>query len=487
MADFDTPSVEELRDRGLRALNAELPEQRTGPGTLARAEMSAFARLVADNHQHIGALDIDVNPRTASERGLLLWSTVLDVPRRGATGARKALALELRGEPGAVIPMGAELLHPSGLRYRTTTAATIAGAVAVTDIAAIDTGPKTRLSAGAALRLIAPPVGVDQAARLVRDLDEGGFDQEPIGLWRQRIVQRWTQGAQGGNRSDYEQWVLAADTPFLDIVPQADSAYVYPHKPTLGSVGLVGLRLGVGTSRVLSGLEGAAIRLYVGERRPITDIVSMMTVRTRAVHVELMLRTLPRAAAPWNDGDSVYTVASYDGASRQLTIAPALPPTLGVGHRLVIASASPDSSGADGHPAVVSALIDTTTVVLAPYGNRSAPLAWAPAAGDRIYAQSEATERARQAVLDGYTLGCGVDAETVPGINQLGPANPGHRYGDWLSDVTRDRLAAAALSVAGITSAEVITPISDVLAREFAFPDDLDVELLIPGQVIVRS
>lgn len=487
MSDFDIPSVEELRGRGLRALNAELPEQRTGPGTLARVEMSAFARLIADNHQHIGALDRDANPLTAGEDGLAQWSVVVDVPRRGATGARKAAALELRGEPGAVIPMGAELVHQGGLRFRTTAAATVSEGIAVTDIVAVDTGPSTRLSAGAALRLVAPPSGIDQSARLVRDLDEGGFDREPLGRWRQRVVKRWSQGAQGGNRSDYEQWVLAADTPFLDIVPNADEAYVYRHKPTLGSVGLVALRLGIGSSRVLTPLERVGIRLYIAERQPITDMVSMMVAHTRHVHIELALSTLPSFASPWDDRDATYAVSSYDSVSRLLTVAPTLPPTLSVGHRVVIASANPDASGADGYPAVISALVDSATVVLAPHGNRSAPLSWTPTEGDRIYAQSEVMERVRNAVLDGYTLGCGAEAEGVRGLHQLGPANPKHKYGDWISDVTRDRLAAAALSVAGVTSADVVTPAIDVLAREYEFPDDLSVELLIPGQVIVRS
>ncbi len=264
MPDFETPDVVELRDRYLAALKAGLPSQRTGPRTLARIEAGVAAEIVRDNHARLDELDRNATPLTATERGLVQWAELLRVPRKVATAARKAQALEVRGTVGSVVPVGAQLVHASGLRYQVTVAVTLPiGGVATTDIEAVDVGASTRLPAGEALRFVTAPTNIDQTARLVRDLDEGGEDEEPVGLWRRRVVQRHRVAVQGGTRADYEQWVLESAAAIRD-------AYIYyPNKPTAGSVALVGLKSGTGTARVLSAAERGLIEAYVEKLRPI--------------------------------------------------------------------------------------------------------------------------------------------------------------------------------------------------------------------------
>ncbi len=148
MPDFETPDVVELRDRYLAALKAGLPSQRTGPRTLARIEAGVAAEIVRDNHARLDEIDRNATPITATKRGLVLWAELLRVPRKTATAARKAQALEVRGTPGAVVPVGAQLVHASGLRYQVTVAVTLpSGGVATTDIEAVDVGASTRLPA----------------------------------------------------------------------------------------------------------------------------------------------------------------------------------------------------------------------------------------------------------------------------------------------------------------------------------------------------
>lgn len=475
---YTLPTVEELRDRGLRGANAELPEYRTGPGSLAYAEVATFATIVRDAHVRLDVIDADSRPDTATEAGLDRWGTdVLGVPRKGATGARKAAALEIRGTNGAVVPVDTEYTY-QGIRYKITSAVTIpASEFIYADIEAIDTGPSTRRLKGESLRLTPTIAGIEQSARLVLDVDEGGDDEEPIGAWRARVVQRLRVGVQGGTRSDYEQWAEEA-------LPALRTAYPYPNKPTLGSVAVAGLKDGTGSARALTTAERDTLLAYLETKRPITDAVSVLITVPTAVHVDVRIGVLSSAAFDWDDAAG-YTVAAWTASSRELEFSPNVPPDLAVGDLLSIASASPGTTGSDGYPAVVSYVVDATTVLLAPYGGRSEPFSWTPQVGDGIYASSATAVRVRDAILNGYT----VDDVFIPGINNLGPANPDHSYGDWEADVTRNRLTAAAQikGAPGVVTVTVVTPAADVEAEEYAAPDDDQVEFFIPGEVIVRS
>jgi uncharacterized phage protein gp47/JayE len=478
MATFAIPSPDELRDRALRGLNAELPELRTGEGTLPRAEVSTYARITADNHIRISQLDLDATPDTATEAGLERWAIVLGVARKSATGARKADALEIRGTNGSVVPVDTQLTHGSGLVYKVTAAVTIpAAGVTTADIEAVSTGASTRLNAGEALRFTTPPAGIELAARLVLNLDEGGDDIEPIGAWRARVVQKFRDGSNGGRVSDYEANTLAAS----DAVR---SAYPYANKPSARIVSIAALKDGTGTARVLSAAERDAIDEYLTDpsRKPITDEIVVMTTPTQVVHVDVRISVLDSAAFDWDDSAG-YTVTSWNATTRELVISPSLPGELAVGHLVTIKSASPGTSGSDGYPAQVSALIPPATCVLAPYGGRAQPLSWTPSPGDNVYASSVTALKVRTNILDGYEVG---DAFT-DGLNTLGPANPDHAYGDWESDVIKAKLQAAAFVVPGVSNASVAAPAFDVSAEEFAFPDDDQVELLIPGEVVVRT
>lgn len=478
MADYTPRTADELRDILLRNLAAYLPEISTAPGSLARLEAAAYARLVADLHVRIAALDANLTPLTANESGLAAWAALLGVARRAAIGASGSQVLEVRGLAGAVVPANTTLTHRTGLAFRIPTGFTMPAAkVYLADVEAVDTGADTNLQAGEGLRFDSAPTNIEPGARLVESLT-GGLDQEPLGQWRQRVVDRFRLGAQGGTRADYEAWILEAST-------DVGAAYVYPNKPTVGSVSVAGLRTGTGSSRALSSLERDAIGDYLETVRPISDNVIVMTTPTTRVNIDIRIDVLSSAGFDWDDS-SGYTVTSYDAATGQLVFDPQVPPDLAAGSLLTVASNDPDAAGADGYPALVSAIVDTTTAVIAPFGDRSTALSWTPSAGDPIYAYSTTADRVREAVLNGYEVGCDT-GDFFPGINQLGPANPGQEYGTWRSDVTLNRLRTAALSVPEVVDVTVVTPVADVLATEHEFPDDSQVEVLIPGQVLVRG
>jgi uncharacterized phage protein gp47/JayE len=231
---YTVKSAQELRAVFLRTLAAYLPAVPTAPGTFAYLEGAAFARLVADVMVRLDELDRNATPLTASEAGLAIWAELLDVPRGGASGASRSQALRVNGAVGAVIPANTTLTHRTGQQYEIPSAVTIpASGTALADCRALGTGTATNITAGEALRFDTPPTDISPASRLELDL-LGGTDEEPLGQWRARVVQRFRIAVQGGTRSDYEAWMLAA----LDTVRFL--AFVYPNKPTVGTVSVCG-------------------------------------------------------------------------------------------------------------------------------------------------------------------------------------------------------------------------------------------------------
>jgi uncharacterized phage protein gp47/JayE len=479
MADFTIPTFEEQRGLYLRALANRHPATRTGPATLARAEAGAAALVVTGAHEHLRAIDADVTPATASEQGLGLWALLCDVPRKPATGARKAQALLVSGTESAVVPSGA-LLEYQGMTFATTSSAAIVAGLALLDVAGVSTGPSTRIEAGAALRFVAPPAGIETTARLVKTLDEDGEDEEPIGDWRERVKAIWAERRRGGNIRDYEQWAL-------ELNGNAE-AYVYGAKPGRGSVSVAALHRATREARALTAPERAALAAYLAELRPVTDQVFVLETLVVRVHGTVDLEVF--SSYPWDWDDSAgYTVASYDLASRELEITGTWP-NIGPGALLTVASADPDASGATGRPAIVAAVLSPSVVSLAPI-DVGEPLDFLPVAGDTVHASSATALAAWRAALEGYRI-CGDTrgGRLQPGLLALGPANPSGRYGAWLADVRRDRIESAASSVTGVLSATATIDgeLSGVRESiEFAFPDTTLVELLVPGQWIVRQ
>ncbi len=479
MSDYKPKTSDELLDIYLRSQSAYLPQISTAPGSLSRLEGASIARLVADLHVRQNASDRNITPLRADESGLAQWAEVLQIPRRGAVGSARSRALEIRGEPGRVVAAGATLIHRTQARYRIPFAVTVPDAGRVlADVQAVTPGADTNLAAGDSLRFDEPPLGIEPGVRLVLDL-ENGRDQEPLGQWRARVVRRFREGDQSGT---YGAYIALAES----ATPAVESAYVYANKPTIGSVSVAGLRGGRGPVRTLTPTERQQIAATIETKRPITDQVFVLETLPRVVHCDVRIATIGSARFDWSDSDEAYTVAAYDSDTALLQVSPHVPPTLSPGDLLTVASLTPDTSGADGAAAVVSAIIDDTTIALAPYGRRSQTLSWSPTVGDPIYAYSETADRVRNAILSGYSIGCGGE-EFFDGIDTLGPANPGQQYGDWVSDLGRDRLQAAALSVPGVARVVVETPTDDVAPVAYAFPDDHVVEFLVPGQIIVRS
>lgn len=455
---FTAPTFEEIHQLGVDLAAKLLPGDDTSEGSYLWRKTGVQAGLVTDNHVHIATATDELLPDRAVGAGLDRWGRLLNLPRKGATGARKADALRLTGTEGSPFTAGVTLVHESGLRYAINESGTIpaAGYVDV-DVVAIDKGGATRLAAGEQLVFLESVTGIADEAELQLALDEDGEDAEQDGAYQNRLLDRLRKPPLGGATNDYLQWAK-------EVAGVAD-AYVYPLRAGLGTVDVVGLARGSGTARALNATERAALLAYLTSKRPVGVAgLRVLEVAAQPFDVEVTIRPREsRYAFDWDD-QTPPIVSAWNAPTRTLTLTADRPPTLTAGARIVIATA-----GGTGAAITVESLPVTATQLVL----ESVPAA-PPVAGNAVYAGGPLTEPARAAI---QAL-----------IDQLGTANPDDaRFGEWEGSARVLDLGKAVGNVAGVFTPLVIAPAADVAASNPAYPLDGTIGLLVAGRILVRK
>lgn len=477
------PSIEETA-REIRDLyRALIPGLSTGPDSIAYRDSLVLAGAVHGLAQDLDAVNRDAVPTTAEGAALDGWGDVVQVARKGATTATGALALRLTGTPSTVVSAGLTAIdRTTGTTVLTSTGVTLdANGQGDVSVDTVDTGDglgvgaAANLPAGATLDLSSPPAGVNPACSLVVALS-GGEDAETDGAYRERIVNRFSLPPQGGTRNDFEQIAL--------LTEGVDAAYACPVRNGLGSVDVVALRDGEGAARVITAGMKTDVEADLVAFKPLPSVVRVLDVTTEVVDTELLLTPLSGYGMDWDDSTAI-EVQGYASPTRTVTATADLPADLAVGDRVVFDD--------DGRVFTVTAIPASDEFRFS--SNDPDALAYAPTAGVKVYAGGPLTEPVRQAVLNGYVA---PDGSTIPGINQLGPANEEGRYGDWIDTVEEARLAAAALSVAGVYRVTVAsldvdgTPSSPIArpsdpATPGALPEETtSIGLIVAGVALVR-
>ncbi len=494
MADYPVPNLDEQTRRGGELYRALIPGIATGTQDLAYRDARTIAALTLDVHAHVEAVDRDSIPTTAEGEALERWGTFRGVDRKGATTATGNNALRVRGVPGSIVTVGLALRdRATGVDAETTSGVTLdANGEGTISIETTTTGSRANLPVGSTLDFLAPPTGVNQAAALVTSLG-GGEDEESAGAMRARVVSRFASPPQGGNQTDFEQWIL--------LVDGIDAGFALKRRNGIGTVDLVGLRDGQGSARLPTGAQQTAIAAAVAARQPLG--VNSRTIEAVAEVVDVVLELIvlsgEQYAFDWDDA-VLPVVDAYDSATRIVTTVDDLPSDFGAGDRIVFES--------DGRVFLVGALVADDQFVLAT--DDPELLAYEPGAGTEIYAGGPLTAAIREAILNGFTQSQGRligfttvstnDEVFVPGINQLGPGNEEDRYGGgWLDTVEDPRLVAAAVSVPGSYRATVSTltvdgvPAVDGIARPSdpavlgALPEETTtIGLLVAGSIVIR-
>jgi uncharacterized phage protein gp47/JayE len=451
------PTLEETHAFLIALFKVLLPDRTVARLSFNWKLLRVLAGGVTDNHHHIHASVLDLMPDTAEKDALIRWGNLLGVTKKSATPSRKDNALRVVGVPGSAVPLGAPLTHTNtGLRFQVNGAAVVpAGGSVDVDVLAISTGAATRLNADEELTFDAAPVGLEETARLVLDLDQDGEDVESDGAYRRRVLSRFSNPPLGGAQEDFAQWALRQTGIAY--------AYVYPNRRGLGSVDVAALHLGSGDARVLSEPERLALETALHDLRPVATaglIVLRVVPETVDVEVEIITTGESQYTFDWDDS-APPEVAVWNSGTRLLTFFDSRPETMAAGHRLTFG----DGTGAQY---VIESLSDTDSVVLEDVPE---PV---PEVGGLVYSGGPIVESVRDALLSH--------------IDNLGTANPDEiRYGSWEGNLRPAAIIRVASNVPGVLDVDSVIPASTVEADDPRFPDDeTTIGLIVPGRVLVR-
>lgn len=491
---FSIPSLSDTRAFLVAVGHSLFPDRNYGnPRTYHGRRAGFLAAAVTQLHFQTRSEFDELMPDTAGDDGPIdRWGFIKSVARKEATPARKSAAARVLGTPGTSVPFGRELIHPSsGLRFAIATATTVAGSGLIdADIVAIDTGAQTRLSAGEVLRFSSTPAGLQTNVTLQKNLDQDGFDREGFGAYRGRVLDAFGKPQSGGNSSDYRAWGLEV----IGIM----AAYSYPNRAGIGTIDIVGLKAGSGTSRVMSGGELVDYVAHVKTKAPEplssqTGPLRGLTVVADPQSVEIAITPNGEASFAFDWSGGPLTVSTWTSGTRTLQFTAARPPSIKAGHRIVL---SPVASAQDGIEYKIEALSSTDSVVL----EVVPPVA--PVHLDLAYSGGPLTTPIRNAIvahINGETVYAGKrglpspasSLDSVVGLEVLaegvGPANPGGIYGTWSGGLLRSVLGKIAIYKAGVRNYAIVTPAADYEAIDYAFPLDAQIGLVTPRSVLIRS
>lgn len=434
---FPIPSLSKFRDLVVAFGKALFPSADYGSTQSYHGRRATYIAAAATSlHAHVDSVQRDVHPLTAGEgKPINDWCEAVGLPLKTATPARKAAAGRIRGLAAATVTSGEQLKDEnSGLIYEVTQNVTIpAGLFFDADIAAVDTGSKTRIKAGTVLKFINLVTDIETTVVLQLDLDEDGFDDEQFGSKRARFLATMQQTSSGGNQADLVKWTIAS----LNSVA---TGFAYPNRAGKGTIDVVGFYNASGSARSLTPDDRDAVKLYIQTVAPFQiagDGGGLRVLSTVADprDIEILLEPNGQAAFSFQwDDSSAPAVLSWNGTTRELHFATTLPASLRAGHSLTFKGVA---SSQDGREFKIESISDTDKVIL-----EKIP-AVAPVATDLIYSGGPLVTPVRDAIiahLNGETVYAGrglvplaASAVASPiGLDILaegvGPANPAGKY-----------------------------------------------------------
>lgn len=263
---YSRPTLSQLVERVRSDVLSRLPAE----DTLRRADAEVYARVLAGiSHGLYGFIEWLANQiifDTAEREFLERWCSIWGIYRKSA--AKATGIASFTAQAGALIPAGTLLQALDGLQYQTTLDATGTAPTFAAPIQAVLAGVAGNRSAGQALTLVSPVVGVQSGA--TAGLISGGADVESDDDLRARLLFRIQQPPQGGSASDYVAWALQ--------VPGATRAWVYPNELGVGTVVLRFVRDndGAGAAIIPDAGEVAAMQAYVDALRPVTAQLTVL-------------------------------------------------------------------------------------------------------------------------------------------------------------------------------------------------------------------
>jgi uncharacterized phage protein gp47/JayE len=221
-------------------------------------------------------------PDSADNDGLLRWGSIYGVPYRSAT--RATGLVRVTGSGAVAIPAGTLLSRPDNALFETTTDAALAlvsgSYLADIEVEAQAAGADGNSLTATALTFATPVGGVDTTAVVQAPGLTGGSDDEPLPLYRERVIARIQAPPHGGSAADYKAWALE--------VPQVTRVWVMPQLLGPGNVTLAFVCDAL--DPIIPTLEKAdEFRAYINERRPVTDGFVVFIPQAQAVPITIQL------------------------------------------------------------------------------------------------------------------------------------------------------------------------------------------------------
>lgn len=494
---FALPSLSETRTFLMAVGRAVLPGRNWASlrSYYARKATYLSAAMTQLTYQ-ILQIALDVMVDTAGDgEPINRWGRIYKIIRRGATASFGTAAARVKGTATTAVTIGQELVHePSGLRFRFASGGVIpsAGYLDV-DIESVSRGSGTKLLKGAVLKILSTPVGLSSIVTLVADLTGGGFDNEPFGSYRSRLLDRIGTPGAGGNDADWRQWMFELSFVY--------GVFVYATRAGGNTVDLVGLRFGVGVDRILSAGQITELMTYVKTKCPKTLAAPGGGLRHLAVQpteqgVEIAITPDGQAAHAFDWTGGPMTITAY--AAREITVSGVLPASLKAGARLSLEGVATEQ---DGREMKIEALTGASSFLLelAPDvdpdntdkvhagGPLVTPIRDAIMAhmnGVRVYAGRGRVPLAETAMTS--TVGFEIIAEGIGPANPIDVVSP-EGFGPWSGALVRSVIEQIAQYKAGVRKANVIEPVADVEAEDDEFPNDAEIHMLVPSFVLVRS
>ena len=451
---FDTLDLDGNTELIVSGFANQLPDKNVGRNSDNWKRMRSVALAKTDLDAHVDACFRDALPDTAGEATINRHGSAHGVARKDATAASEDNAGKIRGTNGSSWAVTDTLRHKSGLSYKPTTSGTLGvSGEALVGIIAIDTGPKTRLTAGEVLVWDVTPPGLENEVKIVADLADGGEVQEQIGPYRGRIVNRIAEPAMGGNANDWKQWVLQSAAYIA-------AGYVWPNRNGRGSVDVAGLKAGSGSARLLDVSERAALLAYVDSQRPVSAAERVLDVITQALNVTVTL--VPESGVQFSrdwDDSTPLVVSTWTAVTRILVFTTPRPASMAVGHRLVV-------DGISGIEMEIESLSSTNAVVL------KDALGQTPAPAQLTYSGGPLITPVRNAILAHF--------------DGLGPRVGDFGQGDWVGSLLLSQLFETIQTSDGVHDSTIVSPVSNVEPTPESFPFDAQVRLLVAGNILVR-
>ncbi len=201
------PSPQQLRDR----IAAEFDVLLAGADPRRRRSVEAvLTRIqVITSHELLSAIEWasrQMHVATAGQEELPVRAAVYGIVPNAPRAARGLVVFS--GNPGAIVPAGAELRRADDARYTTLADCVIGGGgFGTAEVAASVAGRAQNAVAMTNLVLVEPVANVSSSVTVDVDGIGGGLGVEDIESLRARARARIQQPPHGGNAADYVAWV----------------------------------------------------------------------------------------------------------------------------------------------------------------------------------------------------------------------------------------------------------------------------------------